>query len=237
MSEEQHEDYTIDVTPIRRTIAERTRRSLSEVPHAFMMMEADVTNLVRLRHAAKERFLQQEGVALTYLPFLVNAVVCAIKEHPLMNSIYVNDKIMVKKDVNLSLLVGTEHAVWAPVLKQADRLSIAGLAIEIDKVTRKAREGRLKLEDLQGGTFTVNNTGSFGSISSYPTVNQPQAAILTFESIVNKPVVLDEMIAVRSMVHLCLSLDHRILNGTVCGSFLQSVRGNLENIQLNTQLY
>jgi 2-oxoisovalerate dehydrogenase E2 component (dihydrolipoyl transacylase) len=124
-----------------------------------------------------------------------------------------------------------------PVIKKADQKNVAGLAREIDELAMKTREGKLRLEDMQGGTFTVNNTGSFGSILSYPIINYPQAAILTFESIVKRPVVINDMIAIRSMANMCLSLDHRVLDGVICGRFLQRVKDNLESFNVDTKLY
>lgn len=230
-------DHFIDVSPIRNTIASRTRQSVSEIPHAWTMIEVDVTNLVVLRNKWKEEFQRKEGINLTYLAFLLRAVVSAIRDYPIMNSVWAVDKIIVKRDINLSLMVGTEDMVIAPVIKNADQKNIAGLAREIDSITKKARAGKLSLDDLQGGTFSVNNTGSFGSILSYPIINYPQAAILTFESIVKKPVVIQDMIAVRSMVNLCLSLDHRILDGVICGRFLQRVKENLESYTVDSQIY
>jgi 2-oxoisovalerate dehydrogenase E2 component (dihydrolipoyl transacylase) len=227
----------IDVTPIRNTIASRMRQSVTEIPHAWTMIEVDVTNLVLLRNKLKDEFMKQEGVNLTYLAFLLKAVVGAIKDYPIMNSVWAVDKIIVKRDINVSLSIGTEEFVITPVIKRADQKSIAGLALEIDDLTRRGRSGKLKLDDLQGGTFTVNNTGSFGSILSQPIINYPQAAILSFESIVKRPVVIHDMIAVRSMVNLCLSLDHRILDGVVCGRFLQRVKENLESYGPDTKLY
>lgn len=230
-------EYLIDVTPIRNTIASRMRQSVTEIPHAWTMIEVDVTNLVLLRSKLKDEFMKQEGINLTYLAFLLKAVVSAIKDYPIMNSVWAVDKIIVKRDINISLAVGTEDFVVTPVIKKADQKNIAGLAREIDDLTRKGRAGKLTLSDLEGGTFTVNNTGSFGSILSYPIINYPQAAILTFESIVKKPVVIQDMIAVRSMVNLCLSLDHRILDGVICGRFLQRVKENLEGFNQDTKLY
>lgn len=227
----------IDVTPIRNTIARNMRQSVSEIPHAWTMIEVDVTNLVLLRNKYKDEFKKREGVNLTYLAFLLKAVVNAIKDFPIMNSVWAVDKIIVKRDINISLAVGTEDSVMTPVIKNADHKNVAGLAKEIEELARKTREGKLTLSDMQGGTFTVNNTGSFGSILSYPIINYPQAAILTFESIVKKPVVINDMIAVRSMANLCLSLDHRILDGVICGRFLQRVKDNLESFNLESSIY
>ncbi|WP_274364428.1 dihydrolipoamide acetyltransferase family protein [Paenibacillus thermotolerans] len=230
-------EYFIDVTPIRNTIASRMRQSVTEIPHAWTMIEVDVTNLVNLRNKVKDEFFKREGINITYLAFLLKAVVGAIKDYPIMNSVWAVDKIIVKRDINISLAVGTEDSVLTPVIKQADRKNIAGLAREIDELARKTRAGKLSLSDMQGGTITVNNTGSFGSVLSYPIINYPQAANLTFESIVKRPVVIKDMIAVRSMVNLCLSLDHRILDGVICGRFLQRVKENLESFDESSNLY
>ncbi|WP_150270836.1 dihydrolipoamide acetyltransferase family protein [Paenibacillus tepidiphilus] len=230
-------EYLIDVTPIRNTIATRMRQSVSEIPHAWTMIEVDVTNLVSLRNKLKDEFKRKEGINLTYLAFLMKAVVSAIKDYPIMNSVWAVDKIIVKRDINISLAVGTEDSVLTPVIKRADQKNVAGLAREIDELAQKTREGKLRLDDMQGGTFTVNNTGSFGSILSYPIINYPQAAILTFESIVKRPVVINDMLAVRSMANICLSLDHRILDGVICGRFLQRVKDNVESYTPDTKLY
>ena len=227
----------IDITPIRNTIARNMRQSVSEIPHAWTMIEVDVTNLVLLRNKYKDEFKKREGVNLTYLAFLLKAAVNAIRDFPIMNSVWAVDKIIVKRDINISLAVGTEDSVMTPVIKNADLKNVAGLAKEIEELARKTREGKLSLADMQGGSFTINNTGSFGSILSYPIINYPQAAILTFESIVKKPVVINDMIAVRSMANLCLSLDHRILDGVICGRFLQRVKDNLESFNLESSIY
>lgn len=230
-------EHFIDVTPIRNAIATRMRQSVTEIPHAWTMIEVDVTNLVVLRNKVKDDFMRREGINLTYLAFMMKAVVNAIKDYPIINSVWAVDKIIVKRDINISLSVGTEDSVMTPVIKKADQKNIAGLAREIDELTKKTRAGKLSLNDMVGGTFTVNNTGSFGSILSYPIINYPQAAIVTFESIVKKPVVIQDMIAVRSMVNLCLSLDHRILDGVICGRFLQRVKENLESYNADTKIY
>jgi 2-oxoisovalerate dehydrogenase E2 component (dihydrolipoyl transacylase) len=234
---DRRDEYYINLTPMRSAIARNMRQSVTEIPHGWMMIEVDVTNLVVLRNKLKDEFNRNEGINLTYLAFLMKAVVNAIKDYPIMNSFWGVDKIVVKRDINISLAVGTEESLTVPVIKKADQKNIAGLAKEIDHLTKKARSGKLTLSDSEGGTFTINNTGSFGSILSHPIINYPQAAILTFESIVKRPVVIQDMIAVRSMVNLCLSLDHRILDGVICGRFLQRVKENLESYTLETKLY
>lgn len=230
-------EYYIDVTPIRNTIAKNMRQSVNEIPHAWTMIEVDLTNLVQLRSKLKDDFMKNEGINLTYMPFLMNAVVSAIKEFPIMNSVWASDKITVKRDINISMAVGTEGSVLTPVIRNADQKNIVGLAHEINDLAKRTREGKLKLNDVQGGTFTLNNTGTFGSVLSYPIINFPQAAILTFEAIVKRPVVIGDMIGVRSMVNLCLSFDHRILDGVICGKFHQRIKAILESYNMDTKLY
>ncbi|GLI09827.1 lipoamide acyltransferase component of branched-chain alpha-keto acid dehydrogenase complex [Paenibacillus tyrfis] len=230
-------DETIPVTAIRKTIAERMVKSKQEIPHAWLMVECDVTNLVRYRDRIKEEFKQKEGIHLTYLPFFIKSVVEALKEFPTLNSQWAGDHMIIKKAVHISMAVATDQALFVPVIKNADQKSIFGLANAIDELVKKAREGRLALEDITGGTFTVNNTGSFGSILSAPIINPPQVAILTVEAIVKRPIVIDNMIAVRDMMNICLSLDHRVLDGLVCGRFLKRVKQNIEGYGTETGLY
>lgn len=230
-------DQVVPVTPIRRTIASRMVQSKHEAPHAWTMIEVDVTNLVNFRNQAKSEFAKKEGLNLTFLPFFIKAVVEALKEFPMINSTWANDKIIVKKDINISIAVATEDALYVPVIKDADQKSILGIAKSVDDLAARTRAGKLTMDDMTGGTFTVNNTGSFGSVLSQPIINAPQAAILSVESIVKRPVVINDMIAVRSMVNLCMSLDHRVLDGLICGRFLQSVKQKLESIGPDTKLY
>jgi 2-oxoisovalerate dehydrogenase E2 component (dihydrolipoyl transacylase) len=230
-------DVEIPVSGIRRAIANKMVQSKHEAPHAWTMMEVDVTNLVNYRSKVKDEFKKKEGVNLTFLPFFIKATVEALKEFPMINSQWAGDKIIQKKDINISIAVATEDALYVPVIKKADEKSILGIARSVDNLARKTRDGKLGSDDMQGGTFTVNNTGSFGSVQSVPIINHPQAAILSVESIVKRPVVKDGMIAVRDMVNLCMSLDHRILDGLICGRFLQSVKKKLEEMGDGTSLY
>ncbi len=224
-------DLAIPLTGIRKAIAQNMLRSKHEIPHAWTMIEADVTNLVQYRDSLKDEFKKREGYNLTYFAFFVKAVAQALKEFPEVNSMWAGDKIVQKKDINISIAVATDEALFVPVIKHADEKTIKGIAREINELAKKVRSGKLKSEDMQGGTFTVNNTGSFGSIQSMGIINHPQAAILQVESIVKKPVVMDgNMIAIRDRVNLCLSLDHRVLDGLVCGRFLARVKEILENI-------
>ncbi|WGU95997.1 dihydrolipoamide acetyltransferase family protein [Paenibacillus dendritiformis] len=227
-------DETIPVTGIRKTIAKRMLESKQEIPHAWMMVECDVTNLVRYRDLIKEEFQKKEGIPLTYLPFFIKSVAEALKEFPILNSQWADDRIIVKKAVHISIAVATDQALFVPVIKDADQQSISGLAKAVDELAKKTREGRLTQEDITGGTFTVNNTGSFGSVLSAPIINPPQAANLSVEAIVKRPIVIDNMITVRDMVNICLSLDHRVLDGLVCGRFLKRVKHKMEGYGTDT---
>ncbi|MED1205227.1 dihydrolipoamide acetyltransferase family protein [Heyndrickxia acidicola] len=222
-------DIEIPVTGVRKAIAANMLKSKHEAPHAWMMMEVDVTNLVSYRDSLKNEFKQKEGFNLTYFAFFVKAVAQALKEFPQINSMWAGDKIIQKKEINLSIAVATDDALFVPVIKNADEKTIKGIGREITELAQKVRTGKLKADEMQGGTFTVNNTGSFGSVQSMGIINHPQAAILQIESIVKRPVVMNNgMIAVRDMVNLCMSLDHRILDGLICGKFLKRVKEILE---------
>ncbi|MGM9968297.1 MAG: dihydrolipoamide acetyltransferase family protein [Rummeliibacillus sp.] len=228
-------DIEIPVSGVRRAIAKNMVMSTQEIPHAWMMMEVDVTDLVSYRDSIKEDFKKKEGYNLTYFAFFVKAVSQALKEFPMMNSQWQGDKIIQKKDINLSIAVTTEDALYVPVIHHADDKSIKGIAKEVHELAIKVRSGKLKSEDMQGGTFTVNNTGSFGSVQSMGIINYPQAAILQIESIVKRPVIMNGgMFAARDMVNICLSIDHRILDGFVSGKFLARVKEILENISKDT---
>lgn len=223
-------DIEIPVTKVRRAIANNMVRSVHEVPHAWMMMEVDVTDLVAYRDSIKTEFKQKEGFNITYFAFFVKAVAQALKEFPMMNAMWAEDKIIQKHDINISIAVATDDALFVPVIKHADEKSIKGIAKEIHELAVKVRAGKLTMDDIHGGTFTVNNTGAFGSVQSMGIINYPQAAILQVESIVKKPVILPGgMFAARDIVNLCLSLDHRVLDGLVCGKFLNRVKEILEN--------
>lgn len=232
-------DIEIPVSGIRKAIAQNMVRSKHEAPHAWTMVEVDVTNLVEYRNSVKGDFKTKEGYNLTFLPFFIKAVVESLKEFPQINSMWAGDKIIQKKDINISIAVATDDALYVPVIKHADEKSIKGIARDVKELADKVRTNKLAGDDMKGGTFTVNNTGSFGSVMSTPIINYPQAAILSVESIVKRPVVMNNgMIAVRDMVNLCLSLDHRVLDGLVCGRFLAAVKARLESMTKdNTSIY
>ncbi len=232
-------DIEIPVTAVRKAIASNMLRSMQEIPHAWTMVEVDVTNMVEYRNSEKDVFRQKEGFNLTYFAFFIKAIAQGLKEYPQLNSMWAGNKIIQKRDINISIAVATETALFVPVIKHADEKSIKGIAREISEYANKARAGKLTLEDMEGGTFTVNNTGTFGSVQSKGIINYPQAAILQVESIIKRPAVVNNnMIAIRDMVNLCLSLDHRVLDGLICGQFLSRVKEILENTSKeNTSIY
>ena len=213
---------------MRRSIAEHMVRSLATSPHAWTLQEVDVTNLVRYRESEKETFKARHGVALTYLPFVAQVVCEAIKQYPWLNSSWSDEGVILKRYINLGIAVSIPDGLIVPVLKDADRLGFTDMVSTINDLVERARTKKLKTEDVQGGTFTLNNTGAPGAVASQPIINQPQAAILTTESIVKRPVVINDAIAVRHMMNVCLSFDHRIIDGMMAGQFLGSVKQRLE---------
>jgi 2-oxoisovalerate dehydrogenase E2 component (dihydrolipoyl transacylase) len=230
-------DRVVELTSVRRATAERMATSKREVPHTWTMVEADVTGLVMLRESAKEEFAQQEGVKLTYLPFIVQAVVESLKEHPVLNSVWDGDRIVLRKRINVGVAVDLESALIVPVIHDADSLNFLGLVRAIDDRVRRAREGGLRPDDVAGGTFTISNPGALGSVASTPIINHPQAAILSSEAIVKRPVVVgDDAVAIRSMVNLEVSFDHRIVDGGAVLRFLRAVKQHLEDIGPGTSL-
>ncbi|KAA1040143.1 dihydrolipoamide acetyltransferase family protein [Macrococcus equipercicus] len=229
---------TIPVNGVRRAIANKMVQSVTEIPHAWMMIEVDVTELVTTRNKHKNQFKQQEGYNLTFFSFFAKAVAEALKAFPMLNSSWQGDQIVINKDINLSIAVASDDKLYVPVIHHADDLSIKGIAKRISELADKGRSHQLSSADMQGGTFTLNNTGSFGSVQSMGIINHPQAAILQVETIVKRPVIIDGMIAVRDRCNLCLSIDHRILDGLVAGQFLQHVKKNLEQMTVdNTSIY
>ena len=227
-------DNEIAITGVRKVIAENMVRSKREIPHAWMTVEVDVTDMVKYRNNIKDIFKQREGYSLTYFAFFVHAVARALKEFPEVNSTWAEDKIIQRHDVNISIAVAKENELFVPVIKNANEKSVTGIAKDIYQLANKARNNQLQPKDMENGTFTVNNTGTFGSVSSMGIINHPQAAILQVESIIKRPVIINDMFAARDIVNLSLSLDHRILDGLICGRFLKRVKELLENINEET---
>ena len=218
----------VKLSVMRRSIAEHMVRSLATSPHAWTLQEVDVTNLVRYREAEKESFKARHGASLTYMPFVVQIVCDVIKQYPWVNSTWTDDGVVLKRYINMGIAVSIPDGLIVPVLKDADQRGFTDLVRALNDLVERARTKQLKPEDVQGGTFTLNNTGSTGSVASQPIINQPQAAILTTESIVKRPVVINDAIAVRQMMNMCLSFDHRIIDGMMAGQFLGAVKKRLE---------
>ncbi|EMW5381744.1 dihydrolipoamide acetyltransferase family protein [Enterococcus faecalis] len=231
-------DKIVSADPVRKAIAKKMVQSVNEIPHAWLMVEADVTNLVQLRNSLKDEFKQQEGLSLSFFPFFAKAVIQALKKNPKINTSWDDGSIIYHKDVNLSIAVTTDEHLYVPVIQQADNYSIAGLAKEINRLAQEVRQGTLASKEMQGGTFTLNNTGTLGSVQSMGIINHPQAAILQVESI-NKCLVptADGGFKVADMVNLCLSIDHRILDGQQAGKFLRDVKDNLAKYNADTDVY
>src|SRR5699024_10098454 len=223
-------DKAYALTGVRKAIADKMVLSKKEIPHAWMTVEVDVTDLVTYRNQIKDAFKQREGYNLTYFAFFMHAVAQALKEYPMLNSTWEQDKLINHRDINLSIAVAKEEELFVPVVKQVDEKSITGIAKSINTLANKARSNQLTQDDMAGGTFTVNNTGTFGSVSSMGIINYPQVAILQVESIVKRPVIINDMFAARDIVNLSLSLDHRVLDGLICGRFLAKVKDTLENM-------
>ncbi len=230
-------DEVVPLTRIRRLIAENMTRSKTTIPHAWQTQEVDMSGVVANRAANKARFQEQEGFSLTYLPYVVAAAIQGLREHPGVNATFNGDSIVVHRDVNIGISVGLEDTLVVPVVKRADGLSVAGLARAINDLATRARTKRLQADDLAGGTFTVNNSGTFGTLFSYSVINPGQAGILTMEAIVERPVAVNGMIGIKPMMYLCFSFDHRVLDGLQAARFLVSCRRWLESVTAETSIY
>jgi 2-oxoisovalerate dehydrogenase E2 component (dihydrolipoyl transacylase) len=230
-------DEVIDASVMRKQIAEHMVRSVQTAPHVTVWMEADMSNIVAARNRYKEEFQQREGFELTYLPFIARVVIQALREHPNINAAWDNGKIIRRKAINLGIAVALEDGLIVPVIKQADERNIVGIARAVSDLATRARANKLTPDDISGGTFTLNNPGTLGSLFSTPIIVQPQAAILSMEAIVKRPVVVDDAIAIRPMMNLSLSLDHRILDGLSGTRFLAAVKRGLEGFPTDSSIW
>jgi 2-oxoisovalerate dehydrogenase E2 component (dihydrolipoyl transacylase) len=228
---------TVQLTQARRIIAERMVESRHTAPHAWSMVEIDVTDAWTWRTREKDRFERETGYKLTLLPFFIRAVVESIAVFPLMNARFVDKSgsapagIYVNGDVNIGVAIGLPTNLVVPVIRGADRLSIKGIAVKAGELIEKARTNKLGVDDLAGGTFTVNNNGANGSWASAPIINGGQAGIVTMETVVKSLVVRDDdTIAIRRMMNSCLSLDHRVVDGYVASGFLAELKRRLERM-------
>ena len=223
----------IEMDRMRKLIAEHMVRSKATSPHVTSFTEADVTNLVRWRDKVKGEFEKKYAEKITYTPIFIEAVVNCIRKFPMINSSLDGDRIIVKKDINIGMATALPSGnLIVPVIKNADTKNLLGLSKDVNGLANAARNNKLKADDTQGGTFTLTNVGTFGSLMGTPIINQPQVAILAVGSIKKRPVVLEtaagDVIAIRHMMYLSLSYDHRIVDGALGASFLTAVANELE---------
>jgi 2-oxoisovalerate dehydrogenase E2 component (dihydrolipoyl transacylase) len=226
------DDSLVEPTPIRKIIAANMVRSWTQIPHAWTSIEVDVTGLVRLRDSQKEYFRSRNGVSLSYVAFSLFALAAALRRSPLANSAWIDGKIRMNGQVNIGVAVASDAGLVVPVIRNADQLSVAELAGAAAPLIESARSGKLTIEQVQGGTFTLNNTGPLGSVWGGSIISPPQVAIVNTEAIVKRPVVVEsdtgDSIAIRQMMNLSLSFDHRVLDGAEAGMFIQDVKAGLE---------
>jgi 2-oxoglutarate dehydrogenase E2 component (dihydrolipoamide succinyltransferase) len=231
----------IEMDRMRKLIAEHMVRSKATSPHVTSFTEADVTNLVQWRDKVKKDFEKREGTKITFTPLFIEAIVRCIKKYPLINSSLDGTNIIVKKDINIGMATALPSGnLIVPVIKNADQLNLVGLTKQVNALADSARNGKLKADDTTGGTFTLTNVGTFGSLMGTPIINQPQVAILAVGAIKKRPVVIEtpagDSIAIRHMMYLSMSYDHRIVDGSLGATFLTAVANELQNFNADRDL-
>ena len=223
------QEERIKMTRLRQTIAKRLKQAQENAALLTTFNEVDMTNINQMRKDNQEDFQNRYGIKLGFMSFFVKACVVALKTFPAINAEIEGDEIIYKNYYNISFAVGTEKGLVVPVLRDADELSFADIEKNIKEISEKAREGKLTIEDLQGGTFTISNGGVYGSMLSTPILNLPQSGVLGMHNIVERPIVVDGEIKIRPIMYLALSYDHRIIDGKDSVSFLKLVKENLED--------
>ena len=223
------QEERIKMTRLRQTIAKRLKQAQENAAMLTTFNEVDMTNIIEMRKENQEDFQKRYGIKLGFMSFFVKACVVGLKNFPVINAEIENNEIIYKNYYNISFAVGTERGLVVPVLRNADELSFADIEKNIISVSEKARNGKLTIEDLQGGTFTISNGGVYGSMLSTPILNPPQSGVLGMHNIIERPVVIDSQIKIRSIMYLALSYDHRIIDGKDAVSFLKNVKENLED--------
>jgi len=218
----------VPVSHIRRTIAQHMKASLEISARAWNAVEVNMENVARLRERTKDAFKAREGFGLTYMPFVTRAVTEALLAHPMVNSELRGEEIAVKHFVNMGIAVSYDEGLIVPVLKGSDTMNLLGIARGINDLATRARAKKLLPDEVHGGTFTITNPGPFGSLISVPIINQPQTGILGFDTVEKRPVVIDDTIAIRHMVYISMSWDHRVIDGALASQFLARVKQNLE---------
>jgi 2-oxoglutarate dehydrogenase E2 component (dihydrolipoamide succinyltransferase) len=221
-------DEVVPVSHIRKAIAQHMKASLDVSARAWNAVEVNLENVARLRERRKEAFRAREGFGLTYMPFVTRAVSEALLAHPMVNSELRGEEIVLKHYVNMGIAVSYDEGLIVPVLKGADTMNLLGIARAINDLAARARAKQLQPDEVHGGTFTITNAGPFGSMISVPIINQPQTAILGFDAVEKRAVVIDDAIAIRHMVYLSLSWDHRVIDGALASQFLSRIKQNLE---------
>ena len=234
-------DEIIEMDRMRKIIAENMLRSKQVSPHVTSFIESDVTNIVNWRTKNKSAFEKREGVKLTYMPIFVRAVVKAIQDFPMINVSIDGDKIIKKRNINIGIATALPDGnLIVPVIKNADQLSLSGLAKAINSLVQKARDKKLSPQDIQGATYTISNIGTFGNLMGTPIILQPQVAILAIGAIVKKPAVLEtpqgDVIAIRQKMFMSHSYDHRVVDGSLGVGFLKRVHDYLEEFDINTEI-
>ena len=216
------------MSKVRKLIAEHMHTSLQVSARAWNMVEVNFEHIVRVRERAKEAFAAREGISLTYTSFVSRAVTDALLAFPPVNAELRGEDIVLKRFVNLGIAVSYDEGLIVPVIKGADTLNLVGLQRAITDLATRARSHQLKPEEITGGTFSITNPGPYGSMLSVPIIAQPQTAILAFDAIEKRPVVIDDAIAIRHMANLSMSWDHRVIDGALAAQFLARVKQNLE---------
>ena len=222
------ETETVPMTPMRKAIAEHMVLSKRTSAHVNTFFEVDMTPLVALREKQKAEFLKREGIPLTYTPFFAKALVDVVREFPIFNASVSGDTIVYKKPIHLGIAVALESGLLVPVVRNAHLKSFTGIALSIHDLAERARTKRLKPEDVQNGTITMTNPGSYGGLFATPIINQPQVAILGVGAVEKRPVVIQDAIAIRSMVYLSLTFDHRVIDGAVADQFMARLKERLQ---------
>ncbi len=222
------QEERIKMTRLRQTIAKRLKQAQENAALLTTFNEVDMTNVMDMRKENQEDFQNRYGVKLGFMSFFVKACVVALKNYPAVNAEIEGDEIIYKNYYNISFAVGTDKGLVVPVLKNADELSFANIEKNIKEISEKAKDGKLTIEDLQGGTFTISNGGVYGSMLSTPILNLPQSGVLGMHNIVDRPMVVDGEIKIRPVMYLALSYDHRIIDGKESVSFLKMIKENLE---------
>ena len=234
-------DQIIEMDRVRKLIADHMVMSKQVSPHVTSVVEADVTEIVFWRNKNKDAFQEKYGEKITYMPIFTEAVAAAIAEFPLLNSSVDGDKIIMKKDINIGIAVAKPDGnLIVPVIKNSEQKNLVGLTKELNRLANAARNNKLAIEEIQGGTFTITNFGTFRNLIGTPIINQPQVAILATGSIEKKPAVMEtptgDAIVIRHKMFLSLSYDHRIIDGALGGAFLRKIADNLEQFDINRSI-